>query len=233
MAASLGVAGVRPGRPSRAELASDQIGRNDEADRSMVALARLVFDLSLPTEEAGPEPLVAPDREERWVRKLFERAVLGFARSEFGALGDVQGGRHLEWQIDSASAKLLSILPGMITDVVVDVGTTPLLVIDTKFTAITQRGQYDAERLKSGYIYQMYAYLRSQEGRGGRWEGMSGMLLHPSIGESVEEVAEVQGHRLTFATVDLAAPTRTVIEELRRVLRSAVFPFNPWPDSSL
>jgi 5-methylcytosine-specific restriction enzyme subunit McrC len=40
--ARLGVSGVRP---SRAELTSDQLGRNDAADRLMVALARLMFDL--------------------------------------------------------------------------------------------------------------------------------------------------------------------------------------------
>jgi hypothetical protein len=36
----------------------------------------------LPTEESGPTALVAPDREETWVRRLFEKAVLGFAQVE-------------------------------------------------------------------------------------------------------------------------------------------------------
>ena len=37
------------------------------------------------------------------------------------------------------------------------------IVIDTKFTSILKSGQYGNPTLDSGYIYQMYAYLRSQE----------------------------------------------------------------------
>ena len=49
----MGTVGVGSGRPSRANLAVDQIGRNDSSDRFMVALARLAFDLALPTEDSG------------------------------------------------------------------------------------------------------------------------------------------------------------------------------------
>jgi len=45
----------------------------------MVALAQLAFELALPTEESGPTALVTPEREETWVRRLFEKAVVGFA----------------------------------------------------------------------------------------------------------------------------------------------------------
>lgn len=52
---SLARAGVGGVRPSRADLAADQIGRNDSADLLMVALARLAFDLALPAERFRPD----------------------------------------------------------------------------------------------------------------------------------------------------------------------------------
>ena len=59
----------------------------------MVALAHLAFDLALPTEVSGSTALVAPEREEHWVRRLFQSAVLGFARAELNPLGwSVRGG---------------------------------------------------------------------------------------------------------------------------------------------
>ena len=79
MASSLARSSVGGLRPSRSDLATDQIGRNDAADRFMVALAQLAFELALPTEESGPTALVTPEREETWVRRLFEKAVVGFA----------------------------------------------------------------------------------------------------------------------------------------------------------
>ena len=121
LAADLARSGVGGRRPSRAEMAADQIGRNDAADRFMVALARLAFDLALPTEDAGSTPFVSPDREEAWARRLFEKAILGFARAELVPLGwYVRGGTPLEWQISSASEGLPKILPRMVTDIILD-----------------------------------------------------------------------------------------------------------------
>lgn len=76
LASSLARSGVSGLRPSHSDLALDQIGRNDAGDRFMVALAQLAFELALPTEESGLTAFVSPDREESWVRRLFEKAVL-------------------------------------------------------------------------------------------------------------------------------------------------------------
>ena len=60
--------------------------------------------------------------------------------------------------------------------------------------------------MRSGYIYQIYAYLRSQERHTDPVSlTTSGMLLHPCIGEEFDEAVTIQGHRIRFATVDLAA----------------------------
>jgi 5-methylcytosine-specific restriction enzyme subunit McrC len=220
---TLGRAGVGGMRPSRAALATDQIGRNDAIDRFMVALARLAFDLALPTEDVGATPLVAPDREEAWVRRLFEKAILGFARVELEPLGWlVRGSVPLEWQLSSASPQLDAILPRMVTDVIID---TPArrLVIDTKFTSVLGVGRFGDAGLKSGYLYQMYAYLRSQEGGDRRWDTSAGLFLHPAVGSHLYEHATIQGHSIAFATVDLAGSAASIRSELRRILRA-----EPW-----
>jgi 5-methylcytosine-specific restriction enzyme subunit McrC len=225
LSATLSRAGVGGTRPSRAELASDQIGRNDAADRFMVALARLAFDLALPTEDAGATPLVAPNREEAWVRRLFEKAILGFARVDLEPLGwSVRGSIPLEWQLSSASTQLGAILPRMVTDIVIDPpDATRRLVIDTKFTSILGVGRFGDASLKSGYLYQMYAYLRSQEGGDQRWNTSVGLFLHPAVGSQLYEYATIQGHTIIFATIDLAGSATSIRTELRRIIRS-----QPW-----
>jgi len=42
------------------------------------------------------------------------------------------------------------------------------IVIDTKFNAVLTPGWHREKTLRSGYIYQIYAYLRSQEDNGDR-----------------------------------------------------------------
>jgi 5-methylcytosine-specific restriction enzyme subunit McrC len=221
LSSSLTRAGVGGGRPSRADLAPDQIGRNDSADRFMVALATLAFDLALPTENSGSTALVAPDREEVWVRRLFEKAVFGFARVELEPLGwSVRGSIPLDWQVSSASEGLASILPRMVTDIVLDPPDGHRrVVIDTKFSSILARGRFDNASLKSGYLYQMYTYLRSQECRHPLWDGAAGLFLHPAIDCVLHEHVIIQKHPITFATVDLSGPAATIRNELRGILR--------------
>jgi len=188
-------------------MSTDRFGRNDADDRFMVAAAKLAFDLVLPTEASGANVLSLPDREATWVRRLFERAVGGFYEVALSPQGwRVRCGGTMGWQIEQKTAGIDKILPTMRTDVVLDhAHTARRIVIDTKFTSIVTSGWYREVTLRSGYVYQIYAYLRSQTGRGDALaDSASGLLLHPSVGEEVDQTAVIQGHSIRFATVDLA-----------------------------
>ena len=111
----------------------------------------------------------------------------------------------------------------MRTDVVLDdVATGRRIVIDTKFTSIVTSGWYREESLRSGYLYQIYAYLRSQVGRGDTLaDTASGLLLHPAIGQMVDETAVIQGHAIRFATVDLTASAADIRSQLMQLCMPA------------
>ncbi|MDG0867815.1 5-methylcytosine-specific restriction endonuclease system specificity protein McrC [Candidatus Lucifugimonas marina] len=216
--------GVSSRTTSRHDLQLNQFGRNDRADRQMVELAKLIFDLRLPTEEAGPTKLFAPDREEHWIRSLFEKAVLGFYKLKL--ISDswkVSGGTRLYWQIEDASSGIEDILPGMITDIVLDLPNNQgRIIIDTKFTSVVTSGRFRSQSLKSGHIYQIYAYLNSQNGNGHPLaEVASGLMLHPSIDEEDEEIDEwvtIQNHKIRFATVDLTQDPSSISTQLLKII---------------
>lgn len=211
---SLGVAGEPP---TRAQMSADRFGRHDSDDRFMVAAAKLAFDLMLPAEVLGAHALTLPDREATWVRRLFERAIGGFYDVVLSPQGwQVKCGGTLAWQISQKTTGIDSILPSMRTDIVLDhPHTRRRIVIDTKFTSIVTNGWYREETLRSGYLYQIYAYLHSQAGRGDLFaDCASGLLLHPSIGQMVDETVVIQGHPIQFATVDLTASASEIRAQL-------------------
>ena len=213
LAAAMKASGVSGEAPTRFEMSTDRFGRHDADDRFMVAAAKLALDLALPTEAAGAAALYAPNREEAWVRRLFEKAVAGFYDVILTPRGwGVRAGMALSWTVQAKTAGIDRILPSMRTDIVLDhSGEGRRIVIDTKFTSITTSGWYREESLRSGYVYQMYAYLRSQVGSGDRMaDRASGLLLHPAIGEAVDETAVIQGHPIRFATVDLTASSNAI-----------------------
>lgn len=201
----MGVVGFRP---SWMELATDQIGRNESGDRFMVALARMVFDTIIPTEDVGNVAGTRPDIDDHLVRRLFEKAVGNALRLELAPHGwTVTQGKRLSWPVETASPSITAILPGMQIDIELNKAIAGRrIVIDTKFTSIFTKSNYRVQILKSGYLYQLYAYLRTQE----RTDEPStlkaeGILLHPQTGGTVDELMVIQGHKIRFKTIDLMA----------------------------
>ena len=93
------------------------------------------------------------------------------------------------------------------------------IVIDTKFTSMLKSGHHRDWTLESAYIYQMYAYLRSQESEAEPASlDSTGVLLHPSLGRSFDQFAVIQGHKIRFATVDLASGSQTIRRQLLRIV---------------
>lgn len=221
LVATLDRLGVSRAFVLRSDIGAALFGRLDAADRLMVSAARLAFELALPTESAGQQYVSPLDLEKMSFGTLFERAVGGFYDVALNELDwRVHRGKTLKWPTMPKGADMDGILPIMITDIIVDNRSAGIrTVIDTKFTDILTKGQFGKHVLKSAHIYQIYAYLRSQEESGVELDAYaSGLLLHPAIGKNVDESVVIQGHRIRFATVNLAAEAG----EIRRQLLDAV-----------
>ena len=213
--------GVSGSVPTRAQISVEQFGRHNSDDQFMVAAAKLIIDFAIPTEQLGDKALLSPEREEHWVRKLFEKAVGGFCNVVLSHDGwEVNTGKHLSWKIDWKTPGIDSVLPGMKTDIeLVQKKMNRKIVIDTKFTSILKKGHFKKEVLNSAYIYQIYSYLMSQVGQGDPLaDHAEGVLLHPAVGENVDETVVIQNHPIRFLTVDLTAPTQDIRKQLMKII---------------
>ncbi len=217
LAMSLDRLGVSKGKPSGYSGKSERFGRHDAGDHKMVVAADLAFSLGLPTEFSGNYNLPMPDKKKEWLRKLFEKAVAGFYSVALDKTKwRVSAGKRFNWQISSKTPGIDAILPGMQTDIIIDhKPSDERLIIDTKFNSIITKGWHRDEVLRNGYIYQMYAYLRSQElSDNPKTLTTSGMLLHPSIDREFDESVTIQGHPIRFCTVNLGYEATKIRERL-------------------
>ncbi|WP_194866724.1 5-methylcytosine restriction system specificity protein McrC [Pseudoalteromonas sp. PPB1] len=194
----------------------ERFGNHEMADRKVLQLAALAFDLALINESAANQLYPSPDKQAYWVRKLFEKAVAGFYTAKLGKDWSVRQGKRLDWRIDGASELIDKLMPSMQIDMQLEnLVTQRRLIIDTKYASITTHNYYGGEIFKSGYIYQLYTYLRSQECTNDPLSlTSSGMLLHPSIGEHYDEVVSIQGHDIRFCTVDLTESAAEINRQL-------------------
>lgn len=227
LALQLGAAGVRGPCPPLNAVPAMRRQRLLTHDRLMVAAAELLLTLAMPTTDAGGRMLPLPSLEDGYLRKLFEHAAYGFYRHRLTPDGwTVRHGQRLRWDISDASPGMMAVLPGMQVDVVLEhadsAGAPRRIVIDTKFTSVTKQGHYRHATLASGDVYQIYAYLMSQDVREPKAKS-EGLMLHPTVGDHLDEEVVIQGHRIRFATVDLVASPRTLANELL----AAISPIRP------
>jgi len=214
--------GITGDMPSRAEIVSDQIARHEIEDRLMVSLAQAVFDLVLPTEEAGARSLPDAQRGEISFPKLFEKAIGNFYKVELSQDDGwkVFSKKRFKWPIEAGSGRICKYLPQMETDIILQNTQDNInrrIIIDTKFTEVLKKSQYGS-RFKSNHLYQLYSYLRSQECANDPMSlNSDGILLYPSVGLDIDETVLMQGHCVRFVTVDLAGPNSEVIKRLKSI----------------
>ena len=228
LAARLERAGVQteldPKRMRR-DATLDNLGWTDAEERQMLAAARLALDPRIPTEQDGSVLIAIPDRNANQGWKLYEAAVAGFYAATLSHRGwRVRAQSAVAWPLDNPTPGLMQIMPKMFRDIVLE-RRNRRIVVDTKFTSIVAGGPYRERSLRPANIYQIYAYLRSQEKPGDPLSlTAAGVLLYPSLGLDYVESANIQGHEIHFATVNLAADAQTIRCQLLRAVAVAPTP---------
>lgn len=197
-----------------------RFSRNDVQDRAVLLAARLALQLELPNDE-GTGGLRRSHLSDTEFRSLFERAVGGFYGVAAVELGwKTRRAQSISWNESNETAGVNVLLPKMKTDMALEnPAINRRIIIDTKFTSALATGQFGGQTFKSGYLYQIYTYVRTQENPADELSfSAEGMLLHASVGRSIRESFCTGGHRFTVATVDLGKPAK----EVRRQLLDAI-----------
>ena len=210
LADQFGASGVSATKPDGRVVATLEHDRNASSDLRMIAAAKLIHDLAVPNEQAGSLRTLSLNINDHYMRRLFEAAALGAYTANLPTW-DVKGGKRLHWDLSSTTVNDATLLPGMITDIILRPPGAPPIILDTKFNEILQPTQYRAGKFRSGYLYQIYSYVMSQQANPDFGPDTRGVLLHPVIGKAVNETVVIQGHPFRFATVDLHGTYRDII----------------------
>jgi 5-methylcytosine-specific restriction enzyme subunit McrC len=212
---------------SLADFSRLQLGRNDRDYAVPIAICALVRRLEMPTEKAGDDALTVLLHDEITFHLLFERFVRNFYRLNLEEDYEVKR-ETLKWNDDLGC----DLVPSMQTDITMIEKLPPYrrLIIDTKYSIRTfAAAPHGVEKFKSENLYQLYAYLRTQEHKSEAHRWARGMLLYPTTGSDVNEAMSVQGHRIHIATVDLSKEWETIEARLLALVSSAYAPVNVPP----
>ncbi|MEP7364644.1 MAG: hypothetical protein ABI972_15415 [Acidobacteriota bacterium] len=178
-----------------------QLHRNNAGYRFLLNVCELIWLGLLPDPEAFQHRTTFDEirSDDRVMERIFEDFIGNFYRLEIPSL-DVSTQERLKW--DAGPGSDLRYLPVMRADAVLRSRRTgDTLVADAKYYRETLVSFHDRERVRSGHLYQITAYLRSAELKSIDTEGL---LIYPQSGTPVSATFFLSGKRVRVRTVDLS-----------------------------
>lgn len=196
---------------------SVQLHRNVRQYRLLLDVCRLIHECLIPHEQRGRFRFEDFTRDEHKMTLLFERFVRNFYRRHLPAW-KVKRDRF-KWDPIEGSPEDLALLPRMETDITL-IRSGRRFIIDTKFSLTSLQRFRDKESLRSGHLYQLFAYLQNLSSIHGPEAKIDGMLLYPEIDRRLDVHYQLHGHHVFIKTINLNQEWREIHADLLHLVES-------------
>jgi 5-methylcytosine-specific restriction enzyme subunit McrC len=191
------------------------LARHDHDYRLMLAICDLIVQRTMPGESDRKALVPVLEHELLVLYKIYERFVANFYRFHLKDW-EVNAQKRLDWHARESNEHLPLMIPDLILQ---ERSSGQILILDTKFTAHSLvENQWGKPIYDSSHLYQVYAYLKSQEHLSEAHRAASGILLYPAVGQRVSERVRLQEHVIRIESVDLAAPWQEIERQLMEVV---------------
>jgi 5-methylcytosine-specific restriction enzyme subunit McrC len=192
------------------------LAQNDNDYRLMLSVCELILRRQMPLETEGMHPLPNVDGGALILYRVYERFVANFYRLHLKGW-DVHAQKRLDWHPQEVNDHLPSMIPDLIMQ---ERQSRRIIILDTKFTASSLiENQWGKALYDSSHLYQLYAYLRSQEQLSVEYGRAEGILLYPVVQQQFSEQVQLQDHRIRIESVDLAVAWDEVERQLLDLVR--------------
>lgn len=200
-----------------------QLHRNNGFYRFLLHVCELCFFALLADEQHGEYRFKDFVRDEIRMRKVFQDFVYNFYRVEQNHF--TVSSQRIDWDTSYIDGEARALMPEMVTDVCLD-SSSRKIVIECKFTPNVLQENWGKLSARSEHLYQLFAYLKHFERRGGAHEHCEGLLLYPTASDLVDFVFDTQGHTVRIVTLDLRQAWTDIRIKLLDLL-------DPWKASAL
>lgn len=217
------MAGVTPLPLSRELFRPLQLTRNSGHYGLLMQVCEMVLILALPDQRGAGSRFVDILKDEERMSMIFEKFVSNFYRHEQTAFS--VSSEVITWEAECLTPEQAGYLPYMVTDVTLR-SPSRTIVIDAKFYRQTFVNRHDGRpKIRSNHLYQLQAYIRNMEPRGGSDAAADGVLLYPSVdGKELRLDMLLARHRVRVWTLDLSQPWQHVHNQLLNLIGISTSP---------
>lgn len=191
------------------------LDRNRRYYRFLLSVCRLIHEQLLVDEKSG-ETRFADFSEER-MGKLYENFIIEFYRREQNHYRVNHRGRRINWADGGTPDHHRSRLPKMEADVILE-AQSRRIIMDAKYYKEALGGRYGG-KLHSNNLYQLLAYLRNREVTAGPGAKHEGILLYPTVDESVAVDVCLEGFSIRARSINLAQNWRDIHQDMLAIVK--------------
>ena len=177
-----------------------QLDRNRRYYRFLLSVCRLIHEQLLVDAQSGEVTFRAFSEDH--MDRLFEDFIREFYRREQDRYRVNHRGRTISWVDEGTPGHHRWKVPRMEADVILE-ASGRRIILDAKYYREAFGGQYDSGKLRSPHLYQLLAYLRNREATAMPGAKHEGMLLYPTVDESVAVEIVLEGFSIQARSINL------------------------------
>jgi 5-methylcytosine-specific restriction enzyme subunit McrC len=196
---------------------SVRLHQNNRLYSFLLTICRFLYECMEAQDRPGQYSFREVDRDEKRMRRIFERFVLNFfgrRQKTFKVKSE-----RMDWFATAAEGSDLSLLPVMTTDASLR-SVNRTIVIECKDTEKLFQSRFGAEKLRTAHLYQLCAYLHNLEHKGEADRAAEGILLYPTVGRSLDLSYRLQGHWVRVRTLDLNVSWTGIEDQMLSLIES-------------
>lgn len=176
-------------------------------ERLLLHISQLLHEELLVNEQIGKFTFREFWRDEKRMGTVFETFVRNFYRLEQSHFFVRR--ERVKWQLEASEADR-QFLPRMITDMTLE-SQARKVIIDTKYYTETLQRHFDAQKVHSTHLYQLFAYVKNQRQDGKQCEGV---LLYPVVERALSLLYQQGLQQIRVETIDLSQPWQQIHKRL-------------------
>jgi len=191
-----------------------RLHRNNRYYLFLLKVCEFLFSNILVGEEKGISRFRDFIRDEAQMRLLFEKFVRQFYVKHcpnFYVHAD-----RFHWHAESSTEEASKRLPALQTDICLT-SNTEKIIIDTKYSVNALAGGRFEEKLNTTHLYQLFSYMMNVPERDYQ-KRRTGILLYPTIDQTLNLSYKIHGHRVLIRSVNLAQEWPIIEKELLAII---------------
>jgi len=192
-----------------------QLNSNNYFYDFLLNICELIHNNIFIDESSGKYKFKDFFRNEKQMASLFEDFVRNFYKIELQNFTNLKNvcREDINWDVRTKEESSMKFLPKMQTDISLEFENDKL-IIDTKFYKEALQSYYDTEKIISGNLYQILAYVTNIAAKGGINAQCRGMLLYPTVQKELNEKVNIQNHDIHFNTINLNQNWKNIHDDL-------------------